>query len=428
MHIRSLGPSLLAFFLLPGCSEKVPVGALNQQQGHRSSDSGPATGGDAAGAAPPGAGGRTVSANGGGSAIGGMDNASAGGSSSNAGTTGSGGSSNASGGASSHAEYLSEDGTYFVSPPPTEQPVGPDAPDAERCINWVAHGAQTLPDASAFAEHVGEFYHAFAYASPDGDPTYALSVKPIVTDVPGDVATMRLYAFGDAAVAGTSQDTNSTYPNSEILAQWGPGGNLPRMPAGVGQRLPLAGNGIRLDVHYKNDTAVVRTDQSGFRVCVTTKAPDHAAGLNWLGTEVFEIPGNASGVASGLCMPLPALTEDTHILSVTPSMRALGSHFSMKIQRGNLAQTDMVIDGPFDVQHQRTYSVDAVVHPGDTVSTECTWHNTTPALVPFSFLSNGEKCDATVLAYPNALSGTPSFFGATNSCFTGFTVPDAAAP
>jgi hypothetical protein len=66
--------------------------------------------------------------------------------------------------------------------------------------------------------------------------------------------------------------------------------------------------------------------------------------------------------------------------------------------------TEVLIDKPFDFQTQVSYKTPAVVHPGDTLTTTCTFATPTP----FGESTNQEMCYNFVLAYP--AGGLAQFF------------------
>ena len=58
--------------------------------------------------------------------------------------------------------------------------------------------------------------------------------------------------------------------------------------------------------------------------------------------------------------------------------------------------TEVLIDKPFDFNSQVSYPTPAVINPGDTLSTTCTF----AAPTPFGQGTNEEMCYNFVLAYP----------------------------
>jgi hypothetical protein len=63
-------------------------------------------------------------------------------------------------------------------------------------------------------------------------------------------------------------------------------------------------------------------------------------------------------------------------------------------------------EGPFQIADQRTYPSMATVNDGDTLTTTCTYDNTTSTTVGFGNALTDESCYMFVTAWPaGALSG-----------------------
>jgi hypothetical protein len=80
-----------------------------------------------------------------------------------------------------------------------------------------------------------------------------------------------------------------------------------------------------------------------------------------------------------------------------------------------------VLDTPFRFDDQQTYmlSPPALLGPGDSIRSLCTFDNETGVSVPFGQSSHQEMCFAFALTYPaGALdNGVISLIGATNACW-----------
>jgi hypothetical protein len=151
------------------------------------------------------------------------------------------------------------------------------------------------------------------------------------------------------------------------------------------------------------------------RICVTYAKPTNPASLTWLGTENINVPSNATGSATGTCSTW-AQSGDVHIVQALPRMRRLGTHMTTIVNRAD-AGTDIVLDKQFFYTQQRAYATDVIVHATDTLSTTCTWKNTTAAAVGFGTSFNSENCYDLVVYYPpHALDGSGGIEGSTNMC------------
>jgi hypothetical protein len=99
-------------------------------------------------------------------------------------------------------------------------------------------------------------------------------------------------------------------------------------------------------------------------------------------------------------------------------MHQLGSHMKTVINR-NGGGNEVVLDQAFQFTDQRTYDLKNIVHPGDTLTTTCTWMNTTNAAVSFGTSTTAEMCYNFVFSYPahslpNPLGG--GIEGSSNMC------------
>lgn len=315
------------------------------------------------------------------------------------------------------APYLSPDGTYFIKDPPGNLPIGPDAPNADYCFNVVAHNDQTplASDPSPFKVKASEFIHEFQFKVPYDKPVWALSTRPIIDNVKV-VGEWLLFQMGRGGTDGSHADGIGLELNNAMLTGWAPGGNPLDMPADVGLEMPDPGGFVLLEHLYYNATGTPALDRSGVRVCVTYSKPAHPASLVWLGTEnISSIPANQTGSATGICTTWKK-DGDVHVLQAVPHMHKLGTRLRTVINRAG-GGTDVVVDKPFVFTEQRAYAMDAIVHANDTLSTTCTWQNTTSASVGFGVSLTQEVCYDYVVYYPaHALEGVGGIEGSTNMC------------
>jgi hypothetical protein len=321
------------------------------------------------------------------------------------------------------AQYLSPDGSYFIKEPPGNLPVGPDAKDAEFCFNLVAHNSQ-MPlsqDTTPFMVPASEFYHKFQYKVPYSKAMVALSTKPIIQNPKVLHHWLLFHVQSDTGQDGQHADELfGIQTGSELLSGWAPGGNPPELPPGVGEELPPANGFMTLEFHYFNTSGPAQPDRSGVRICATTKTPPNVATLSWLGTESISIPAHGTGTATGTCTPGGGkLTQDIHLIFASPHMHKLGSHMTTIINRKAGGMPETVVDNPFAFSDQREYAVSNVIHPGDTLTTTCTWMNTTSASVAFGESTTSEMCYNFVLSYPAHSLPNPNgggLEGSSNMC------------
>ena len=208
-----------------------------------------------------------------------------------------------------------------------------------------------------------------------------------------------LYYSTDSTLSpGTHQSCTGIHPNDTLLGGWAPGGETYTLPDDVGLEVASDANArFILEIHYNN---VARysdaADRSGVRVCATSTPQENAAAVHWLGTEnIILLPGESS--SGSTCNP--TATEPVTILSVTPHMHELGTHSSMIINRADGTQ-ETLLDKPFDFNTQVSYSTPTKLMPGDTLTSTCTWNNTTGGLTTFGEGTSDEMCYLFTVAYP----------------------------
>jgi hypothetical protein len=301
------------------------------------------------------------------------------------------------------SKYVSPDGTYFIKEPPGNAPLGPDAPSAEYCFNIVAHGKANTPlsqDTTPFNVPASEFYHEFDYKVPYTKAMVALSTKPIIDNNKVLHHWLFFHIQSDTGTDGASMDEIGLQIGKEMITGWAPGGDPLDMPPGVGLEMPKVGGFGAMETHYFNNTGAAAPDRSGVRICMTSQPQANVATLTWLGTEGISIPANSQGSNTGTCTPGGGKQSgDIHLLQAVPHMHKLGSHMKTVINRKG-GGTEVVVDNPFTFSDQRSYPVTNIVHAGDTLTTTCTWQNTTAAAVGFGTSTTAEMCYDFVISYP----------------------------
>jgi hypothetical protein len=165
-----------------------------------------------------------------------------------------------------------------------------------------------------------------------------------------------------------------------------------------------------LEVHYNNSTNLRDAlDASGVEFCTTKKFRPNTAAVHWLGSNSILIPPHQTLDVVGNCDP--TTTQPIHVLAVSPHMHQTGVHAKLVLNRNNGAK-ETLHDRPFAFADQQSYPLDAVVNAGDTLTTTCTFNNTTNAIVTFGPSTQNEMCYAFTTAYPaGALSS-----GGENRC------------
>jgi hypothetical protein len=238
-----------------------------------------------------------------------------------------------------------------------------------------------------------DLYHCFNYTPPWGNKkVQVVSARPLV-DNSRIIHHWILYNTADAVTDGT--DGTCSHPGATFITGWAPGGQPMEMPADVGLRVD--GAGFTLETHYNNKVGEGQEDASGVELCVTEALRPKEAAVHWLGT------ANLNKLeATGTCTPTNQ--APVTILASSPHMHLQGRHMKTTIQRKG-GGTEVLIDKPFDFNTQISYPTPAVINPGDTLTTTCTFATPTA----FGEGTNNEMCFNFVTAYPagqlvNALS------------------------
>jgi hypothetical protein len=80
-------------------------------------------------------------------------------------------------------------------------------------------------------------------------------------------------------------------------------------------------------------------------------------------------------------------------------MHQLGTHLKTTV---HTAGADKVIhDGAYNFEHQEVIPIQPItLAVGDTITTECTWNNTTAATVGYGESSTTEMCYSILYRYP----------------------------
>jgi hypothetical protein len=242
-----------------------------------------------------------------------------------------------------------------------------------------------------------DHYHCFYFDAPDTDVLQVTGWAPIIDDERTLHHWLLYYTTRTDVVAGGNEACSGVHPEDTLLGGWAPGGETQELPEDVGLRVePGPNTRIILELHYNNVARHTDSvDQSGVRLCATSTPQKNEAATHWLGTEnIFLFPGGETE-GTTTCTP----TEEVNILSISPHMHLLGTHASMRINRADGTQ-EMLLDEPFSFDSQIGYNTPTKLMPGDTLTSTCTWNNTTGGLVGFGSASSAEMCYLFTIAYP----------------------------
>jgi hypothetical protein len=300
------------------------------------------------------------------------------------------------------------------------QPGGvvPSDADIETCYELRAHGQATPGDKTRYTVPVGETYSGFIFKAPWTKPVQGLRFRHLEDN--GAVLHHWLLYSEAAALAGPTGFLCGQAATRSLITGWAPGRGDVRLPADVGLELPAPGTLLAVELHYYNNGTSPAQDQSGVEICVTSKFRKNTASITWLGTHQINIPGGTRGMASGTCKPLRAgmnATDPINVLFSWPHMHKLGTHLTTVVNRAG-GTKDVMHDLPFSFEFQALYDTPIAVRPGDTLTTTCTFQNSTPQAVSFGQSTNQEMCYNFVYAWPAHALDNPGaeLGGAANTC------------
>jgi hypothetical protein len=264
----------------------------------------------------------------------------------------------------------------------------------ETCYQIIAR--QDKSNAAFSVPTTLDYYASFSYALPWGAKKVQVVRTRSLIDNDKVIHHWLLYNNMNAVTDGALGQSSGAHPDASLIVGWAPGNEPPVLPADVGLGIP--GKGLTLEIHYNNRVGQGQTDKSGVEVCVSEKLRTHEAQVSWLGTQSLDKVN-----ASGTCKP--KLTGPVNVLFSWPHEHLQGRHLKTVINRSGGTQ-EVLVDKPFDFNSQIVYATPAVINPGDSLTTTCTYAEPTP----FGQGTNAEMCYNFVTAYPGgALSNGPSF-------------------
>jgi hypothetical protein len=324
------------------------------------------------------------------------------------------------------AAPVTQTGTDLLQPVPDMSPLvaGP----GETCYDLKVHQSTTSVDDTPYTVDTGEHYEQFYFNVPwkAGDIGTRFgakfdNLKVLHHWLLFTTATTNAEGFHETVIGTQLGDA------AELLAGWAVGGWNVTMPADVGFDLPAPGTGTMLNLqwHFFNSTGMTEQDATAVQVCTMAAGSRPKLGnITWLGTEYFNgpfgMPAGQKSDWSGTCTPSRTGMNDTdpiHIFFFWPHMHFLG--INMKSEVTHAGATTEVFNKPFDFSHQVHYAASVDLAPGDTITSTCTFNNTTDANVAFGPSTTQEMCYQFAFSYPaHALeNGVISLIGASNTCW-----------
>ncbi|HVM11067.1 MAG TPA: hypothetical protein VM638_01140 [Actinomycetota bacterium] len=166
-------------------------------------------------------------------------------------------------------------------------------------------------------------------------------------------------------------------------------------PEGVGLKLNQ-GQLISLELHIFNTSDTELSGTSGVEILEVSAADvEQEADIFLPGPLSLSIPPSQTHTVTDPCV----LNAPANFFAIFPHMHQLGTHF----------KTTLTINGTTRVLHDAPYYFDQqyftpftpiAMGAGDTITTECTWNNTTTQTVEWGESSNEEMCFSILYRWP----------------------------
>lgn len=184
--------------------------------------------------------------------------------------------------------------------------------------------------------------------------------------------------------------------DNQMLYAAGVGTDDNEFPPGVAIHL-AAGTYVNLNLHLYNTTDNTLTETSGVLVkTVDAASVVHEADMQFSGTFQINVPSdNQVHTATGSCK----VANDFHVFTLWPHMHQTAIHQSLAITHNS--STSMMLDTDYNFTEQKNYPmVDTVIHTGDTITTTCSYQNSTGTVKTFGDSSDEEMCFTGIYRYP----------------------------
>ncbi len=254
-------------------------------------------------------------------------------------------------------------------------PIEYDDPEL-KCYRFTAFASPLDKSVPYSVPTTPDYYVAFTTNAPWEGTQYIRSFRAVIDDA-RVLHHWLLFEMPAGGEEGVQEDALGAHPEGTMINGWAPGGSDTYFDPDVAMQ---AGQRYLLQLHYNNNTGAPVDDASGVEVCVTPQVPTHVAGLSWLGTDAI-----AGTSAMGVCTPMT--DQDIHLIYAEPHMHLKGTHMKVVLDRADGTE-EVIHDMPFDFQYQHSYIMDVAIHPGDSLTTTCTYSE----FAVFGPGSNDEMC------------------------------------
>jgi hypothetical protein len=240
-----------------------------------------------------------------------------------------------------------------------------------------------------------DLYQCFAFKVNLPGQVHALSFQPLI-DNSKVVHHYLLYKMGVPQIDGLTSPCVGLHRDGVMVDGWAPGQSGVTLPKDVG--MDIGTGDFMLELHY-NNFGDSTEDSSGVRICATKNLRKNTATVSFLGTEAIIIPPAVKDFkVTSRCLP-SYTAGPINVVRSWPHMHVLGSHMKADIVRAG-GQTEVLFDKAFDFNSQLGYATPAVINPGDSIVTTCTWNNPGGFPVTFGEGTTAEMCYNFTVAYP----------------------------
>lgn len=247
-------------------------------------------------------------------------------------------------------------------------------------------------------------YICFGVEAPSDIARHITAIAPVIDNE--TILHHILLLQAPNAVAAQGEPCNFVNVGWKLIYAWGPGTPPLVLPEEAGFPIgPSEPGHFVLQMHYNNLMGLSgEKDQTAMGLCTTDQLRPNDADVMAFGSTSFpDIPVNQQ--STWACdATIPALVNQffpVTIFQAWPHMHQIGRAMDTYITKAGGEVIPLANVPNYDFEYQITYPVDqAVLDVGDTLTTKCTWENTTGAPVGFGEGSQDEMCFNFVSYYP----------------------------
>lgn len=231
--------------------------------------------------------------------------------------------------------------------------------------------------------------------APGGEKTDDLTI----ISVDRDIYVGGIRPIAPAGTHHTLLSRGESIASPNIIYASGVGTNELLFPEGTGLKL-TAGSLLGLQLHVFNTSDSMLSGESGVEILEVDPANVvEEADLILAGPRNLALAPNGTTTQSGTC----TATARQNVFALFPHMHQLGTHFKTTLTTAGTAR--VIHDAPYSFDEQAFLRFDPIaLEPGDTITSECTWRNTTSQTVTYGESSTTEMCYSIMLRYPSVTS------------------------